>query len=230
LFRLQPGDCSTDDIKFTTEKNGVKALYPSDGSCALNTLQIPGKPGVYEALQFHLHTSSEHTIGGSFFGAELHVVHRLRSATETRFAVVGMIIRPVSPTTNPVFEPLLTNLDKYHGDVMKACGGSASSGASADTAFDIYSLLDPNTGYYHYDGGLTTPPCSEIVWWNLADTTVNVSVMQFNRFVNLVVGAVDKETCELKTVADPNTYSTSRPPVDLGDRILHRVCPASSAQ
>jgi carbonic anhydrase len=138
-----------------------------------------------------------------------------------------MIITPNAAQSNPVFGDLLTNLDKYHQDIVASCGGGAVTASPADVAFDVYSLLDSNTGYYHYDGGLTTPPCSEVVWWNLADTHVNVSPMQFNRFVNMVVGAMNKDTCQLKTVADPDTYSTSRPPVALGDRTLQRVCTMS---
>jgi carbonic anhydrase len=222
-------------MTFTAENNGVKASYPADGSCSLNTLQIPGQPGVYEALQFHLHTSSEHTIDDTFFGAELHVVHKLRSDTETRYAVVGMIFEPNSDENEPFFETLLDELDESQASIIETCGLQAEfnmapvgDGTRRLQAFDVYSMLDADTGYYHYDGGLTTPPCSEVVWWNLADTHVNISVKQYNRLMNHVLEARD-ETCQKKTVADPNTGSTSRPPVPLGDRKLQRVCPASQA-
>lgn len=223
-------------MKFRSKKDGVEATYPSDGSCQLNTLRIPGKPGIYDAIQFHLHTSSEHTIGDSFFGAELHIVHKLRSATEFRLAVVGMMVRPNSDVNNPLFETLLWNLERYHRDIESACGIETIPKINFEEeavrrrleAFNIYTLLDPDTGYYHYDGGLTTPPCSEVVWWNLADTDVNVSVLQYTRFVNLVAGALSKETCNLISVADPSTFSTSRPTVPLGDRKLQRICKRSS--
>jgi len=234
-YVLTPGTCTSSQMTFGTKKGGVEASYPTDGSCTLNTLSIPGKSGIYDAIQFHLHTSSEHTIADSYFGAELHIVHKLRSDEEFRLAVVGMMVRPNSDVSNPVFEDLLINLERYHVEIETSCGVQTIPKIDFEEeavrrrleAFDIYSLLDPNTGYYHYDGGLTTPPCSEVVWWNLADTDVNVSVLQYTRFVNLVIGAMNKENCDLITVADPNTFSTSRPPVALGNRTLQRICKQS---
>jgi carbonic anhydrase len=221
---------------FTMEANGVKASYPTDGSCTLDTMEIPGQEGVYEAIQFHLHSSSEHTIDGSYFGAELHVVHQRVWDGDTRLAVVGMIFEPNNNENNPLFETLLTKLDESNDAVMEVCDAETLPEVPTNTtidesvrrrlqAFDIYSMLDSDTGFYHYDGGLTTPPCSEIVWWNLADTTVNISVKQYNRLMNLVLGAMDETSCDHITVADPNTGSTSRPPVPLGDRTVQRVCP-----
>jgi hypothetical protein len=221
-------------MTFVVDVNGLKASYPTDSSCKLDTMIIPGKEGVYEALQFHIHTSSEHTIDGSFFGAELHVVHKLKSDTETRFAVAGMVIEPTSNVNNPIFEDFIAKIEETNAATLAQCGENAATVVPTTDSvrrrlesFDVYSLIDPAAGYYFYDGGLTTPPCSEVVWWNLADTPVTISVNQYTRLVNRVLRAVDGD-CMLKTVADPNTGSTSRPTVPLGDRTLQRVCPAAA--
>jgi hypothetical protein len=225
-------------MTFTLETNGVKASYPTDGSCTLDTMVIPGQEGVYEAVQLQLHTSSEHTIDGSNFGAELHVVHQ--RVNSTRLAVVGMMFEPNSNHTSPLFETLLKHLEELNHAILDECGiehdGETNTSITIDEsarrhleAFDIYSMLEPDTGFYHYDGGLTTPPCTEIVWRNLADTIVTISVEQYNRLVNLVLGAIDENSCGPKTVADTNTNSTSRPPVPLGDRTVQRVCPKDAA-
>lgn len=231
----KPGDCTVGQMSFVVENNGVKAAYPTDGTCKLDTLQIPGIPGIYEAVQFHIHLSSEHTIDGKFYGAELHIVHMLKSDTETRAAVVGMMIEPNNFKNNGVVEVLLDNLEMAHGPVFAKCQRQApfivlDSSARRDLQtrpFNAYSMLGKDTGFYHYDGSLTTPPCSEIVWWNLADTVVNVSVRQFIRMVNLIMEALDEESCTRMTIANPYTASTSRPPVPLGKRSLQRICPAS---
>lgn len=232
-YTLTAGDCTTSQMTFTTENNGVKGSYPSDGSCSLNTLQIPEKEGVYEALQFHIHLSSEHTVADRFFGAELHVVHKLKSDTETRYAVVGMIIEPNMDVSNPTFEAVLSQLDVAHGETLTGCGMEGVPTVPAEDAvrrrleaFDVYSMLDADTGYYHYDGGLTTPPCSEVVWWNLSDSIVQISVKQYNRLIKLTLQAMNGDSCTRKTVANPVTASTSRPPVPLGDRTVQRICPA----
>jgi carbonic anhydrase len=211
---------------FTMETNGVQAAYPSDGSCTLDTMEIPGQEGVYAAIQFHLHTSTEHTIDGSFFTAELHVVHVRVWDGELRLAVVGIIFDTNNSMNNPLFETLLTKLDESNDATIKACvGEDVIPEETPGVVFNIYTMLDSDTGFYQYDGGLTTPPCTEIVWWNLADTMVNISVEQYNRLFELVQEAIDDQSCASKTVADPTTGSTSRPPVPLGDRTVQRVCP-----
>jgi carbonic anhydrase len=195
-------------------------------------MKIPGQEGIYEAIQFHIHTSTEHTIDGLFFTAELHVVHKRVWKGELRLAVVGIIFDNTNNSmNNPLFETLLTSLDISNDATNKACfDDNIVLEETPEVVFDIYSMLDSDTGFYQYDGGLTTPPCTEIVWWNLADTIVNISVDQYSRIFNLIKFAVDDTSCDLKTVADPATGSTSRPPVRLGDRTVQRVCPAKDAK
>lgn len=223
-------------MRFDVENNGLKASYPTDGSCTLDSMTIPGKPGIYDAIQFHIHLSSEHTIDGSNFGAELHIVHLLRSTTITRAAVLGVILEPTASQNNGSFEKVLSRFELSKQSTESMCGIDLSRALPLDflsnlrerfAAFHAYSMLEPDCGFYHYDGSLTTPPCSEIVWWNLADKRLPISVRQFNRMVNLVLEARN-ERCEFMTIADPRTGSTSRPPVPLGNRWLKRVCPTSS--
>lgn len=39
-----------------------------------------GSVGIYEALQLHFHSPSEHTFLGQFFDLEMHIVHRLKGS------------------------------------------------------------------------------------------------------------------------------------------------------
>jgi carbonic anhydrase len=64
-------------------------------------IEIPGIDGIYEALQFHVHASSEHTIDGSYFDAELHIVPK--ATNSNRYAVVSFVIDPSAPV---YFRPL----------------------------------------------------------------------------------------------------------------------------
>ena len=69
-----------------------------------------------------------------------------------------------------------------------------SSTPIAGTTPDIYRHLHnmndsegfPMYGTYTYKGGLTTPPCSEIVNWNLLDTPMEISAEQMTRLLNLI--------------------------------------------
>jgi len=47
------------------------------------------------------------------------------------------------------------------------------------TKFDLRKLMPTNLGdYYTYEGSLTTPPCSEVVTWNIFRQTVKISERQ----------------------------------------------------
>ena len=217
LYQKQNGNCTVDDLTFTISNAGVKAVY--SGNCAKNTLKIPGVDGTYEALQFHIHTSSEHTIDGEFFGAELHIVHALTDGS--RYAVVGMMIEATNSENHGAFESLLEGWDKIADNTTATCPAAVTTLTTSNTtstsrsssgrkhrqlasSFNAYDLVPKDSTFYHYDGGLTTPPCSEVVWWNLADTPVSISVSQYNRLTHFILGYIDPTTCEYATVASPS--------------------------
>jgi hypothetical protein len=84
--------------------------------------------------------------------------------------------------------------------------------------------MDAST-FYNYMGGLTTPPCSEVVVWNLADTPVQISIAQYNEMSFLILGYLDAD-CHIGTAASPSG-STSRPVQPLNGREVKRICPVA---
>lgn len=232
-YIMNGGTCEVGDLEFSLNNHGVKATY-KDG-CKKNTLNIPDVSGTFEALQFHIHTNSEHTINGESFAAELHIVHKQTNAD--RYAVVGMMIDVNNVDNHDAFEQLLTGWEAEAKVVSDACGGACSARRLFEdteesqnnrklAGFDAYKLVPKGATFYHYDGGLTTPPCSEVVWWNLADIPVSISVRQYQRLTHLIFGYIDPETCQKATVASPGG-STSRPVQPLGSRSVTRICPLS---
>jgi carbonic anhydrase len=225
-----------DDLQFTLTNNGPKVSYPDD--CELNTLEIPGIEGTYKALQFHLHTSSEHTINDKNFGAEVHVVHY--AADADRYAVVGFMVEPTATVDNPLFDQLLAGWVQVAAETEEACGIPMGSPAATAAkfqnerrrklfsrtrfaAFNVYDFVE-GASFYQYDGGLTTPPCSEVVWWNLSATPVTISVAQYQLVAYLTLNYRDAETCRPGTLASPSG-STSRPVQAMNGRVLQKICP-----
>jgi carbonic anhydrase len=256
-YVLTPGSCVTDHMNFQILKNGAEATYPSaeEKKCFPNTLQIPGVTGTYEAIQFHIHTSSEHTIDDALFAAEFHVVHK--GIGLDRFAVVGMMMEVGTQEDHPEFDIILKKWETAAEQTRLQCAAKADdngdqtsetsdeeeppvtgilnstdvvTAGSGDRrrmfSLNVYDLLEPDTGFYHYDGGLTTPPCLEVVWWNLADKVTKLSAAQYFRLTKVILEYVNPETCEKASIAS-ESGTLSRPPQPLNGREVKRVCPTS---
>ncbi|CAN0177987.1 unnamed protein product, partial [Ascophyllum nodosum] len=104
---------------------------------------------IYNLFQIHIHSPSEHAIGGSLRAAEIHWVH-VKEGTADELLVVGVLFDVSEYGTNVELQPLWDVLDS----------GAASTTASFVTR--IYDLIPPNKVFSHYTGSLTTPPCTEV--------------------------------------------------------------------
>jgi carbonic anhydrase len=214
-------------------KNGVQFELNKDATCTPSNVIIPGIDDTFHFAQFHIHLSSEHTIDDQFFSAELpHMVHL--NSDNSRAAVIGTMVEPSRVTDNPVFEPYLQAFRVARAAVeCESCLSNEIAAANpkspgSDNDVHPYKLVEGNT-FYHYDGGLTTPLCDEIVWWNLADTVMDISVRQFNDLADMILNThVVKEDdwqCKKITVAN-KAGSTSRPVQQLNGRKIDRICPS----
>jgi carbonic anhydrase len=250
-YSFQPGDCTWDDLIFSIGSHGVK-VSKGEG-CSLGSMTIPHTLNAFDALHFHVHTSSEHTIDGHFYEAELHVVHQ--EVTGESLAVFGMMLSSSQDAKDhAAFENLLRGWEKVANLAEAECTDAArrrlESGfeaiqqrvtcpavgtglveelpfANPEARLDVYELpTTPKFGVYTYKGGLTTPPCTEIVNWNMLDTPTLISQNQMDRLYKLTLCYVDTETCQHATIASRDGF-TSRPPQPLmGRKIVHRcrVC------
>ncbi len=223
-------------------------------------MNIPHSTNKFNALQFHIHTFSEHQILGQgelgYYPAELHVVHQEETAES--FAVFGTMIS-VGADDHSMFEWFLQGWEAVAQEIEDECVTGTSSlddtktvvenfecsGIGSRTIFNgttpafpaggpnVYGLpTNPDFGVFTYKGGLTTPPCTEIVNWNLLDAPMEISESQLERLKSLILCYVSQskdedgslKSCGHGTVAS-NTGSTSRPPQPLlGRQVIHR-CP-----
>jgi len=139
-----------------------------------HTIQVNYDPGSYidvagaryDLLQFHCHTPSEHTFGGKFADLELHLVHKNQ---EGQFAVVGVVF--YAGVENAALQPIW--------DVMSPVEGPEQQTPSMYNAIDLLPVVRTT---YRYNGSLTTPPCSEDVFWAVMTTPLIMSRAQVNAF------------------------------------------------
>ena len=115
-----------------------------------------GVEGTYTAAQFHIHTSSEHTIDGKFFGAEMHIVHFNDEGTLA--AVLGTMIDPAAAAGNEGFNPALWGCMSAFNAQEEACNQECDlydvSGGDPSAAIDPLRPLRrqvlPLPGWSHY--------------------------------------------------------------------------------
>ena len=230
-----------DDMDFVINKNGVQMNFKPDLTCRQPFFKIPyaeitgnsneadfNGGATYVHAQTHIHLSSEHTIDGKYFGAELHMVHL--NADGSRASVLGTMIKPVLPYDNPDFEHFLKRWADVRAETGCDCTDHYTFDPEEDFTLDVYANME-GKDFYHYDGGLTTPGCNEIVWWNFNTEPWNISVKQFNYMADIILkykakeGEVGSETCASKPYTNASLGgSTSRPPQPLNGREVVKVC------
>lgn len=122
----------------------------------------------YVLQQFHFHHPSEHLVDGKRFAMEAHFVH----AADDGLAVVGVLMIAGKP--NAVFKKIVSTMPLEEGPAIPA-----------DPAVDPNYLLPAQRTYYHYEGSLTTPPCSETVDWIVLAHPIEVDETDIARFAKL---------------------------------------------
>jgi carbonic anhydrase len=132
----------------------------------------------YELVQFHFHSPSEHTLAGQAFDLELHLVHKNASGN---LAVVGLLFK--AGKDNPMLAPLFAQAPTTIG---------TPTHVDNPATVDPSALLPANAGYFHYDGSLTTPPCSEDVAWYVMSSVGEVSQAQIDRYRALFHGPTNR--------------------------------------
>jgi carbonic anhydrase len=101
---------------------------------------------------------------------EAHFVHAAEGGGG--LAVVGVFIVPGEP--NAVFKKIVSTMPQEEGPPVPA-----------DPAIDPNGLLPAQRAYCHYEGSLTTPPCSEIVDWLALAHGIEVAEGDIARFAKL---------------------------------------------
>jgi carbonic anhydrase len=141
-----------------------------------HTIQVNSKTGekltvggkAYALVQFHFHAPSEHTVDGEHYPMEMHFVHQ---AEDGALAVLGVLVEEGAP--NPGVAPLWAQL-------AEAPGTETMVELRAEFAEPVFPGV--GTGFYHYVGSLTTPPCSEGVQWYVRKTFTTLSKEQIAEF------------------------------------------------
>ena len=138
-----------------------------------HTIQANAKPGsvvqigreTYELAQFHFHTPSEHAINGARTAMEAHFVH---AGPSGRYAVIGAFMKAGKP--NAAFAAVMKTAPRHPGE------------QALPRPLDIRQMVPAKSELYRYEGSLTTPPCAEVVSWNIYARPIEVAAADIAAF------------------------------------------------
>lgn len=134
-------------------------------------LHMTSSGKVFNLLQVHFHTPSEHTISGETFPLVAHFVH---ATDEGVLGVLGVL-----------FEEGEANAELQK--IVDAAGDATTEAALVDDVMlDTTQLVPDEIEVYRYMGSLTTPPCTEGVHWHVADEHLEASAKQIRAMTKLM--------------------------------------------
>lgn len=136
-----------------------------------------GFPQYYEVTNFVLRMPSEHFLNGRQFAAELQVYHKKQITVKTlngSDVMVASIFFDLSPNDSPLLRQLYLNDEPLPKLTYKV----------AQKPIDLLRSLGPalDGDFFHYDGSLTQPDCSESVKWFVFAQPLNMSLEQWSTF------------------------------------------------
>ena len=158
-FSIAP-DYKQGQLKIVNNGHTIQVNVPNGSK-----IRIDGKP--FDLLQFHFHRPSEEHIDGKPSAMVVHFVHK---SPEGELAVLAVMLR--EGNENPGIKTLWTHAPKAEGPEAVPDG----------VMFNPSNLLPKEMDFFHYDGSLTTPPCTEKVKFYILKTQVNIAKEQVTDF------------------------------------------------
>ncbi len=112
------------------------------------------------------HTPSEHQINGKDFDMEIHLYHKTK---DDKVSVLAVMVN--SGKENMEFEKILEHLPEQ-----------MQSKSYRTVKFDANKIFPDNLAHYDFQGSLTSPPCSEGVFWKVFTKPIEFSPDQIKNF------------------------------------------------
>jgi len=191
--------------------------------CAGSYLEGGPLKSRYQLKQFHFHwgtvstKGSEHTVDGTRFAEEVHLVHVNVEKYQTfeeavrhpdGLCVLGAFLKPGKSNTGMKKLTDLFSHIKFKGQKHKL------------GPFDPEIVLPADRSkYWTYPGSLTTPPCLECVTWIVFKEPIEASEDEIEAFRHLW-SIMEGEKAPVNEELHGHLVENYRPPCALNDRVV----------
>ncbi|GAB5574518.1 carbonic anhydrase 6 [Prionailurus iriomotensis] len=175
------------------------------------TMRMTAADGTeYIAKQMHFHwggesseiSGSEHTIDGIRYVAEVHIVHYnskyksydIAQSAPDGLAVLAALIKVEDYGENTYYSTFISELNniRYPGQ------------STVLSDLNIRDMLPENVHhYYSYEGSLTTPPCTENVYWFVLASPIMFSRAQGCKLENSMLDHQNKTLHNIYRMTQP---------------------------
>lgn len=152
-------------VHFTVENNGY--TIKANAKSKKNELIIDGDR--YKFVELHFHTPSEHQLNGQYTDMEAHLVHQNKNGD---LAIIGLMIQ--NGRENEILDSIWSAFPYEENGVVTTVQN-----------VELSKILPEMKSVYHYEGSLTTPPCTEGVKWFIFEQPIELSNQQIEMFVNI---------------------------------------------
>jgi len=179
----------------------------------------------YRLEQYHCHwgatpkVGSEHTVNGSSYPAEIHLVHwncdKYSSFDEAVDKEDGLAVLGIFFKVGQEHQELSKVVDLLKKVAYK------DDNLPLEQDIDPTLFIPKKQAYWTYPGSLTTPPCLESVTWIVLQDPVEISAEQLDSFRKLLsYGRAEKAP---EDEFGGKILANFRPPLDVGNRTV-RSC------
>lgn len=145
----------------------VQGVNKDGGLDASGGVALDGVPYAFSSL--HFHTPAENTLDGAANAMEMHLVHFAADGSGA-IAVLGVLFRYADEDN-----PADATAERLLAEV-------AADGGKRRVKIEPGALWDGASGYFRWQGSLTTPPCTGGVSWVLQKEVRTVSRAAVARF------------------------------------------------
>ncbi|PAF49547.1 hypothetical protein BKH41_02470 [Helicobacter sp. 12S02232-10] len=155
------------DIK--SEINNGHTIQVNFNTGTQNYIKIGNQE--YELLQFHFHAPAEFRINDKQYPLAMHLVHQDKNK---QLVVVGIEFK--IGKENKILAPIWEAMPEKSGET------------SYPKKIALQDLIPKKTYFYHFNGSLTTPPCTEGVTWIVLKKPLEISKAQLEKFKKIIGG------------------------------------------
>lgn len=160
-------------VKFENLGTTVEALVSG-------TLTFGG--AVWNLVNFHVHTPSEHRLSEEHYPLEVHFVHQRRDAlpdgSRPNLVVGGFFQFRSDDDVAETFRVTLGRVEEIRSPGQSIIINRLD--------FDDVTDHFEDNNYFQYSGSLTTPPCSQGVTWLVSNAPFNLNVRIYNAVKSVV--------------------------------------------